>query len=146
MRRAAGIILFNRDGKVLVEHPTNHDPNFWSFPKGMVDPEDASDFDAAKRECLEETDLDLDTIDYTVVRELPDITFKNKKKVLKLFVLRTNESLYDYPFNCPSMVTLWRKGVPREHPFPEVDDYKWVTIEEAYKLVHESQKVAIDML
>ena len=144
-RKSAGIILFNGDDKVLIEHPTNHDPNFWSFPKGMVD-ENETYFEAALRECLEETSLDLSKIDYKIITELPDITFKNKRKVLKLFVLKTNENLYDFPFKCESMVTKNRDGSLRDYIFPEVDDFKWVSLEEAYPLLHESQQRAVDVI
>jgi len=143
MKKAAGIILFNSEDKVLIEHPTNHDPNFWSFPKGMVD-EGETYFEAAVRETYEETFLDLNKIDYRVLKELPEILFKNKRKRLKLFVLKVNKTLYDFPFKCTSMVEKNRDGSLRENPFPEVDDYKWATLEEAYPLLHESQQRAVD--
>ena len=144
MIKATGLFIFNKENKFLVEHPTNHDPNFWSIPKGIVE-SDEDPFDGAKRETYEETNLDIDTIKYSLISELPTIIFKNKRKSLKCFVIKTNEFLYDYPFKCESMVTQMR-GKILNNPFPEVDDFKWVTIEEGYDLLHESQKRAIDIL
>jgi 8-oxo-dGTP pyrophosphatase MutT (NUDIX family) len=146
MKTSAGIFLFNKENKFLVEHPTNHDPNFWSIPKGMVD-EGEDLFDAAKRETLEETALDIDTIDYTLIGELPFILFKTKKKALKAFALKTTEDLYDFPFRCDSMVEYMNyKKLALENQFPEVDGFKWITIEEGYDVLHEAQIKALDLI
>ena len=136
MRKSSGIFLFNSDRKMLVEHPTNHDPNFWSIPKGMVD-KNEDDFDAAKRETLEETALDLDTIKYKLIQRLPDAKI-NKRKMLVSFLLTTSEDLTNYPFRCDSMVT-FMGGKDLDHPFPEVDDFKWISIEEAFSTLHRAQ-------
>lgn len=136
MRKSAGIFLFDKTNRMLVEHPTNHDPNFWSIPKGMVEKYE-DEFDAAKRETLEETSLDIDSIKVELLSFLPD-TKINKRKMLVSFLLRTPEDLSEYPFRCDSMVT-FMGGKDLEHPFPEVDDFKWVTIEEAFPLLHRSQ-------
>jgi 8-oxo-dGTP pyrophosphatase MutT (NUDIX family) len=142
MKKAAGIILFNDKNEVLIEHPTNHDPNFWSFPKGLID-ENETPSQAAVRELYEETSLNLYDISYEVIEELPWIKFKNNRKTLKLFVIKTDEKLDDFQFKCPSLVTKNRKGEALENPFPEVDDYKWVSLEEAYPLLHEAQQRAL---
>ena len=34
---AAGVFLVRKNGTVLVCHPTNHSPEFWSIPKGKLD-------------------------------------------------------------------------------------------------------------
>ncbi len=34
---AAGIFIVRKDKKILICHPTNHKPDFWSIPKGKVD-------------------------------------------------------------------------------------------------------------
>lgn len=144
MRQSAGIFLLNKENKFLVEHPTNHDPNFWSIPKGMLN-KDEDPFDAAKRETYEETALDIDKINYTVVGELPTIIFKTKKKSVKIFVLRTTDDLYNFPFRCDSMVE-YVNYKKIDIQFPEVDDFKWITIEEGYNVLHESQVIALDMI
>jgi 8-oxo-dGTP pyrophosphatase MutT (NUDIX family) len=145
MKKASGFIIFNKDGKVLIEHPTNHDPNFWSFPKGMID-EGETPFESAVRELYEETSLNLNDIEYKIIKELPWINFKNKRKSLKLYVIETAESLYDFPFKCISMVDKKRNGEKLENPFPEVDDYKLIELRKAYEFLHESQKRAVDLI
>ena len=114
MRKSAGIFLFDKTNRMLVEHPTNHDPNFWSIPKGMVEKYE-DEFDAAKRETLEETSLDIDSIKVELLSFLPD-TKINKRKMLVSFLLRTPEDLSEYPFRCDSMVT-FMGGKDLEHPF-----------------------------
>jgi len=140
MRVAAGIFIFNDKKEFLVEHPTGHKPTFWSVPKGVVE-KDEDYYNAAKRETLEETALDIDSIAHEFVCELPEFKINNRKKVI-LFVLKTSEDLSNYPFKCDSMVTYMR-GKPVEYPFPECDDFKWVTIKEGLKLLHHSQVAAL---
>ena len=144
IKKASGIFLFNSENKFLVEHPTNHDPNFWSIPKGLVD-EGEDLFDAAKRETLEETGLDIDTINYKLIQELPTILYKNKRKSLKAFVLNTTDNLSEFPFHCDSMV-LYVNYRKIDHPFPEADYFKWISIEEGYNVLHEAQVTALNML
>lgn len=144
MRKTSGIFLFNNDNKFLIEHPTYHSPKFWSIPKGMID-EGESEFDAAIRETIEETSLDITKIKYSIIKQLPDYLFKSKKKTLVSFVLRTSENLYNFPYKCESMVTFTR-GKKLKKPFPEVDKFKWATIDEAYPLLHETQKRALDFI
>ena len=141
---ASGIILLNDEDEILVEHPTNHSPNFWSIPKGMVNKGEEL-FDAALRETMEETSLNIRKINHKVLTELPLIHYKSKRKSIKIFVIRSFDDLSNFELHCTSMVTHIR-GVKLDHPFPEVDGYKWVTINEAYNLLHESQVKALDMI
>lgn len=143
-RQSAGIMLLNTENKILVEHPTNHDPNFWSIPKGLIDKGEDS-FDAAIRETFEETALDLNKINYKIITELPEIIFKTKKKSVKIYILKTTDDLSEFPFHCESMVE-YMGGRKLNNPFPEVDDFKWITIEEGYDVLHEAQVKALDLL
>ena len=55
---AAGVFLVREDGNILICHPTNHAPDFWSIPKGLVD--DGEELLAAAiRETFEETNINL---------------------------------------------------------------------------------------
>ena len=53
---AAGMFIVRNDDKILIGHPTNHKKDFWSIPKGLVEP-DEDLLVAAKRETYEETNI-----------------------------------------------------------------------------------------
>lgn len=135
---AAGVFLVRKDGKLLVCHPTNHDPNFWSIPKGKV--EDGEYFiDAAIRETYEETNISLGLA--RNIRVLEPVNYSHKKKILHPFVVFEAENVglpWDsFDIKCNSNVPEDRGG------FPEMDDYKFVSIDEAKKLLHETQVKAL---
>ncbi len=137
---ASGIFIFNKKGQFLVEHPTYHSRDFWSIPKGIVEPGE-DHFRAAIREVYEETYLDLDNIEYKLIGEVPLIKYKKGNKSLKAFVILVEEDLDDFPFKCISIV-----DKPDRRPFPEVDGWKWVTPEEGYTLLHESGVRALEII
>lgn len=136
---AAGMFLVNKDGKLLVCHPTNHSQNFWSIPKGKV--EDGEYYlDAAIRETYEETNIKL-TFAKNVIKMEPQ-TYSHKKKILYPFVVFEKDNLHlnwdKFEIKCNSNVPQERGG------FPEMDDYKWVSLDEAKPMLHETQKNCID--
>jgi 8-oxo-dGTP pyrophosphatase MutT (NUDIX family) len=138
MKTTCGIFLLNKKNEILVEHPTNHDPNFWSIPKGNADPGEKY-LDAALREFKEETDLDLKKLENcSYIKEYDLIKYKSGKKQLKAYLYKFDGYLYGYPFKCESMVT-YLNGKVLKNPFPECDDFKWVTIDKAMEIVHETQ-------
>ena len=55
---AAGMFLINKNMNLLICHPTNHKPNFWSIPKGKVEALETF-VDACVRETFEESNIDL---------------------------------------------------------------------------------------
>jgi 8-oxo-dGTP pyrophosphatase MutT (NUDIX family) len=136
---AAGMFLVNKDGKLLVCHPTNHSQSFWSIPKGKV--EDGEYYlDAAIRETYEETNIKL-TFAKNVIKMEPQ-TYSHKKKILYPFVVFEKDNLHlnwdKFEIKCNSNVPQDRGG------FPEMDDYKWVSLDEAKTILHETQKNCID--
>jgi len=138
---AAGIFLVNKDGMLLVCHPTNHDPNFWSIPKGKVEVGEAL-VDAAIRETYEETNIDLSACKGILSLEMQ--TYNNKKKVLHPFlVLERNNTMLDwngFDIKCNSNVPADRGG------FPEMDAFKWVSLDEAKMLLHDTQVKCLDKI
>jgi len=135
---AAGIFLVKRDGNILICHPTNHPMDFWSIPKGKVD-EGEYFIDAALRETFEETNIDLrNNIDLI---KLEPVNYKHGKKILHTFLaLESKSPNLDWnAFNikCNSNVPEDRGG------FPEMDDYKWVSLDVAEKLLHYVQALSI---
>lgn len=138
---AAGIFLIRKDKKLLICHPTKHKPDFWSIPKGKVE-EGETMHEAAIRETYEETNLYLDKWPNMEIHELFPVDYKHKKKVLYPFVyIETDDSSANWDLleiKCNSNVSEERGG------FPEMDEYKWVTIEEARPLLHETQSYCLD--
>jgi 8-oxo-dGTP pyrophosphatase MutT (NUDIX family) len=136
---SCGIYLFNRDNKLLLEHPTGHKPNVWTIPKGRMDVGETDYFEVAKRELTEETGVILNDLNIIKVEEFEMIRYRETNKYLKSFFVKIDSDLSGFELNCISMV--YRNGVPS---FPEVDGYKWVTIEEARKVLNEFQYSNLD--
>ena len=131
---SAGIFLVNKEKQVLICHPTNHPANVWSIPKGKI--EDGEEpIDAAIRECMEESNCDLTKAESFIPLETQ--TYLHKKKSIKAFlVLESKNPKVD--FN--SFELKCNSNVPKKiGGFPEMDGYKWVTLDEAEELIHEAQ-------
>lgn len=128
-RITCGIYLFDKNNLLLIQHPTNFRPTVWGVPKGRVDEGESDLFEVAKRELFEETGIVLDN--YTIVskEEFNEVRYNDTNKYLKGFFVRIEEDLSDFNLHCDSMV--YRNGKPS---FPEVDEYKWVTVEEAKEI------------
>ena len=138
---AAGIFLVNKDNQLLVCHPTNHKPTFWSIPKGKVE-EGEYFIDAAIRETYEETNVKLTNCKKII--GLEPVTYKHKKKVLHPFLVLENENMHinfnKFELKCNSFVPEDRGG------FPEMDAYQWVSLDEAKDMLHETQVACIDII
>lgn len=129
MIKTCGIYLVNDDYKVLICHPTNHPWNFWSIPKGLLD-NNETELEAATRELLEETCIDLKSIDHSDPVRMPDVIYLNGKKTLVSFLVKVKNIPIE-SMRCDSWVG---------DKFPEVDEFRWVTLDEASELLHESQR------
>lgn len=137
---AAGVFLIDKSNNVLICHPTNHKSNVWSIPKGKVEVLETF-VGACVRETFEETNIDLSDYKDKMVM-LDSVNYSHRKKMLIPFVLFENDceglDLSTATIQCNSNVPEERGG------FPEMDDYKWVTIDEARKLLHETQVACLD--
>ena len=131
---SCGIYLVNSDNKLLIGHPTNHKPNTWAIPKGRVNEDESNYFSVAKRELLEETNIDINQFKIVKMFEFDIIRYKETNKYLKGFFIKVNESFYNHDIKCDSMV--YRNGTPA---FPEFDDFKWVTIDDSMEFLHPFQ-------
>ena len=138
---AAGIFLVNKYNKVLICHPTNHKPDFWSIPKGKVEDGETL-LEGALRETFEETNIDLSSCQG--IKQLDAVTYTHKKKVLNPFLVwePINQEIdwASFEIKCNSNVPEDRGG------FPEMDAYKWVTLDEAKTLLHVTQVACIDTI
>ena len=138
---AAGIFLVNKYSQVLVCHPTNHKPDFWSIPKGKVE-EGETLIDGALRETFEETNVDLSSC--RGIKALEPVIYTHKKKVLNPFLvwepLNQEVDWNSFELKCNSNVPEDRGG------FPEMDSWMWCSIEEARKLLHYTQVSCLDKI
>ena len=140
---SAGIFLIKKDRSLLVCHPTNHKKDSWSIPKGKIE-DGESFYECAIRETYEETNLLLSNRPSLNVYELDPVEYKNKKKILHPFLLLERiDSIIDwneFELKCNSNVPIERGG------FPEMDDYKWVSLGDAHFILHDTQVACLDKI
>jgi 8-oxo-dGTP pyrophosphatase MutT (NUDIX family) len=138
--KAAGVFIINKKNELLICHPTKHADNVWSIPKGKIEEgEDAKV--AAIRETFEETNIQLPTD--SILHELEVQSYKNGKKSLAGFIFfecENNLDLSTIPLQCNSNVPEEKGG------FPEMDDFKWVNINEAIDLIHITQSASCEAI
>jgi 8-oxo-dGTP pyrophosphatase MutT (NUDIX family) len=141
--RAAGIFLVNKDGKILLGHPSGNYSG-WSIPKGKIEEgEDA--FTAALRECYEETNIDLREEKLTF-HELPVRTYSHKKKDLKSYIVFEVENSINFStfdIKCNSYVPMDAKV---NAGLPEMEKFSWSTFDEAEELIHITQKANLNII
>lgn len=139
---AAGIFIVRKDKKLLVCHPTNHNPNFWSIPKGRLE-EGESTIQGALRETYEECNIDLvDTNDFKTF-EMKPVNYKRDKVIYPFLYLEKVDSKVnwsDINLKCNSYVPEKLGG------FPEMDDFKWVDLDDARYILHYTQSSCIDLI
>lgn len=138
----AGIFFLNNEYMLLVGHPTGHD--FWSIPKGKLD-EGETEYEAALRETWEEVNVELGEV--TAYFDLPHVRYRHGKKRLKPFVVFEDENRKidssTFELKCNSIVgphSTWNVGLP------EMDDFKWVTIDEAKSILHYAQVECLEII
>jgi 8-oxo-dGTP pyrophosphatase MutT (NUDIX family) len=133
---ASGLFIVKKDKKLLICHPTNRKPNKYSIPKGRVK-DDEIFLEAAFRETYEESNLDLNgSTDFTIY-PLNSVEYKKKNKILYPFLVLENK---DSKFDWDSVELKCNSNVPKKiGGFPEMDGYRWVTLDEAEELIHETQ-------
>lgn len=109
--RAAGVVLLREGPQVCVLHrPRQQD---WSLPKGKLDPGE-SEVEAARRETIEETGSD-------VVLGMPLTTQKYR--------------VVDRPKTVHYWVGWERSGGPGFSPNKEIDELRWVSVDEALSML-----------
>ncbi len=117
---SAGVIVVRRDDDGKWKYLLLRAYGYWDFPKGIVEPGE-DPIDAAKRETREETTItDLDFKWGYDFRETGP--YNRGRKVARYYLAETKTKDISLPIN-------------PEIGKPEHDAYKWVTYEEARKLV-----------
>lgn len=106
----------------------------WGIPKGKQDQgfEDEPLLSVALREVREETNLDLIKVQDGETTGHIYFVYTLKDKIVSAYTFSDpTGQLLNYAFSCPSEYSPGK---------PEIDDYKWVTIDKAVKMATESQK------
>lgn len=135
---SAGFFIFDKNGKLLISHPTGQGDYEWSIPKGKADAGDKTILATALREVKEETGLSLDKMDGTIT-SLGSTTYFNyrgEKTPIHLFKFISNEELEGkYTITCDSFF-----GPDNT---PENDEYKFVSKSDATRILPTYQALYI---
>jgi len=129
LRSGVGIIVLNKDNKVLIAKRIDNPKNYWQMPQGGID-KDEDFLKAAYRELNEETSIRnvelIKEIDGTITYELPNhligIIWKGKYKgqKQKWFLMRfTGED----------------KEINIKTKNPEFLDWKWIDLDQITEVV-----------
>lgn len=109
------------------------DTGKWTIPKGHVEAGETT-LEAAYRETLEETGLDLKNLSYVNVwQHFSHIYTMRNKDVIVFFCDDETGMLQDEILKCSSFVD-------DDPTYPEVDEYKWVEFKEAKIMITRSQQ------
>ncbi|NND34440.1 MAG: NUDIX domain-containing protein [Saprospiraceae bacterium] len=131
MKSSAGIILIRREGatlQILLGHMggpfwTRKDQHAWTIPKGEFDLDNEIPEDAARREFLEETGME-------IREELIALTpFTKNNKRHYFFFLEKNvdpDQLFSNSFELE-----WPPKSGKLSAFPEIDRFAWFDLSEA---------------
>jgi 8-oxo-dGTP pyrophosphatase MutT (NUDIX family) len=132
-----GIFLYSRKTeKFLVCHATNSRWTQWSIPKGILE-KGEEQFAAAARELSEETGIDIQGFANPNVFELPPRKYEKQNKELRSFLVIVDSVSEQHVYKS----TL----VPGKN-FPEVDSWKWISLAEAPKWIHEAQAKVLEAI
>jgi 8-oxo-dGTP pyrophosphatase MutT (NUDIX family) len=89
------------------------------------------------RELLEETGIGLEKINVLGTYPLPSRKYQKQNKVLESFLVTTDTDFSTHSF---SSNLVEGKG------FPENDQWKWFSLPDAEKVIHESQRSNIEVI
>jgi len=129
---SCGLFVIDKNNKFVVGHPTGSPPPFWSIPKGKVE-EGETHWEAAVRETIEEVGLDINDFKYTLLGESELIKYQKRSKYIKVFFVKIDEDLSNFPFRCDSYCTHNNKQ--------EMDKFHLIHIRSdfSYDRIHETQ-------
>jgi 8-oxo-dGTP pyrophosphatase MutT (NUDIX family) len=130
MLTTCGVFLYSTaKSKILVCHATNSRWTQWSIPKGLSS-EGEDLLLAASRELKEETEIDMEKLLDKRITRLPPVKYKKQNKMLESFLVITDDDFDAHKF---------KSNLADGHDFAEIDSWKWVTLDQAEKMLHESQ-------
>src|SRR4029079_5865003 len=145
-KTSAGILLWKRERDlvcVLLVHPggpfwKNKDAGAWSIPKGEY-LEDEEGLAAAKREFAEE----LGPLPSGEIVPLGDVKQRGGK-IVTGFALHARFDCCT--FKCNNFEMEWPPRSGRRQSFPEVDQARWFSLEEARAKINPAQAEFLDRL
>jgi predicted NUDIX family NTP pyrophosphohydrolase len=137
MKRSAGILPYKYENNklyVYLEHPGGpfyENIDTWSICKGEYVKEKA--IDAAIREFKEESGFSIDkkNLSFLSSRKV------NSQKIVTVFITKTDIDPSKMTSN--TFTKEYPKGSGKICEFPEMDEGKWFSIDEAYKKIFKSQ-------
>lgn len=121
---------------VLVCHSTNSSWKLWGIPKGLYDIEDKDHVHTAIREFKEETGIQLEAGE---LNYLGESKYKTGNKILIAYWAIAKENIVLENLKCSSMVVA-------DVPFPEVDKYKWISLNNDVDMLYQPQKQLVPRL
>lgn len=130
MKTTCGVFFIDRDDKVLICHASYNAPKKWTIPKGHMEEGETKE-ETAIRETYEETNINLSTYDGDMIY-LGKENYKSGKKRLEAFAF-IYDGIVEQEIKCNVMIDKGNKS------FPEIDNYRWVTFDEAEGLLHPTQ-------
>ena len=139
--KASGIFIVRKNKTLLVCHPTNHKPDFWSIPKGKIE-DGETILEAGLRETFEESNVDLVSLGNFDSQYLGSTNYGHGNKMLYAFLYNERE---DSDIDWDKVDIKCTSNVPDERGgFPEMDDFAWATLDEAKKTLHATQVFFLD--
>jgi predicted NUDIX family NTP pyrophosphohydrolase len=130
-----GVFLIDKFDRMLILHPTNHDPRHWSIPKGLVNDKYELHQVAMERELEEETGIILRNYNHSL-EYLGLIRYKSKNKYLSGYVVKVHHHIPTRTIRCDSM---FHHG-ESDTMMPECDRFQWVDIGIAEQVIQEEQQ------
>jgi 8-oxo-dGTP pyrophosphatase MutT (NUDIX family) len=115
--------------KFLVCHPTRSRWNNWSIPKGVMEKGEEI-ADVCYRELYEETGIDINHVNILSLHRMPTRKYQKQEKSLESYLVVTDTDFSEHKFT---------SNLVEGKDFGENDKWKWVTLEEAASIIHQSQ-------
>ncbi len=145
--RSAGILLYRwgaQSLEVFIGHMggpfwARKQDGSWSIPKGIVEGGEVP-LEAALREFGEEIGVPAPTVDY---RLLGDFRYSSGK-VVTVFVAEAD--LHVAEVVSEPMTVEYPRGSGRTFTFPEIDEVRWVALDDARTMLVKGQVPALDAL
>ncbi|MDR6613255.1 NUDIX domain-containing protein [Leifsonia sp. 1010] len=145
--RSAALLLYRRRAavEVWIAHMggpfwARKDEGAWSLPKGVVESDDLGDeLSAARREFAEEIGSPAPDVDYVPLGE-----FRGSGKTIVVFAAESEfepETITSNTFELE-----WPPRSGRMQAFPEIDDARWFSVDDARLKLTKAQRPILDAL